>query len=140
MSETGPLRAIVLAHGDMARGMVDAVRKISGVAEDALIPLSNEGQSPQTLQEELESLFTDDLRVVFTDMASGSCAMAARKCAPGEGSRIIVTGVNLPVLLDFVFNRNLPLDELIPRLLKRGVSAIKSVPEFPEHVDSSVSR
>lgn len=139
MNNPAPLRAIVMAHGDMARGMVDAVRRISGVDEDVLIPLSNEGRSPAALQDELEALLERDCLIVFTDLASGSCALAARKCSPQGCNHIIVSGVNLPILLDFVFNRHLPLDELIPRLLVRGIDAIKSVPEFPEHVDSPIS-
>lgn len=130
MSDDGPIRAVVLAHGAMARGMVDAVRKISGVEEDALVPMSNEGRSPEALQEELEALLKDGIRVVFTDLASGSCALAARRCSSSESKQVIVSGVNLPVLLDFVFHRNLPMEELIPRLVTRGVAAIRSVPEF----------
>ena len=139
MSNSEAHRAIVLAHGSMATGMVDAVRKISGVEEGVLIPLSNEGKSPQALQEELEALLTGPVQLVFTDLMSGSCALAARKCAPENCPQVIVSGVNLPILLDFVFNRNLPMDELIPRLVKRGGDAIRSIPEFPAHVDSSLS-
>ncbi|MFO8172640.1 MAG: PTS sugar transporter subunit IIA [Gemmatimonadota bacterium] len=135
MSDAGPVRAVLLAHGTMARGMVDAVRRISGVEEDALIPLSNDGRSPQVLQEELEGLLAEGITVVFTDLAGGSCALAARKCS----SPVVVSGVNLPILLEFVFNRNLPVEKLVPRLLKHGGGAIKSIPEFPEHVDSPVS-
>lgn len=139
MSEAGPVRAVLLAHGAMARGMVDAVRRISGVEEDALIPLSNDGRSPQVLQEELEGLLAEGITVVFTDLAGGSCALAARKCFSPDHRQVVVSGVNLPILLEFVFNRNLPVEKLVPRLLNRGGGAIKSIPEFPEHVDSPVS-
>lgn len=140
MNDAGSIRAVLLAHGTMARGMVDAVRKISGVEEDALIPLSNEGRSPQALQEELESLLAEGVTVIFTDLASGSCALTARKCSRPGCRQVVVSGVNLPVLLEFVFHRNLPVEELVPRLLSRGACAIKSIPEFPEHADSPVSR
>ena len=139
MSEGETVVGILLAHGEMARGLVDAVRKISGADEEVLVPLSNEGRSPEALREDLEALISESRRVVFTDLASGSCALAARKCSPTDCIPVIVSGVNLPLLLDFVFSRHLPLEELIPHLLKRGISAIRSVPEFPEHVDSPVS-
>jgi len=125
------MRAVILAHGGMAQGMVDAVRTISGVGEDAIIPMSNQGRSPQALQDELASLLDEGIRVVFTDLASGSCALAARRCSGTGSDQVIVSGVNLPVLLDFVFHRTLPMEELIPRLVSRGVGAIRSIPEFP---------
>ena len=37
----------------------------------------------------------------------------------------MVCGVNLPILLDFVFHRDMPLDELVPRLLEKGRSGIR---------------
>jgi mannose/fructose-specific phosphotransferase system component IIA len=40
----------------------------------------------------------------------------------------VVCGVNLPMLLDFVFHRELPLDELVERVVERGRSAIRTAP------------
>ena len=51
-----PVRGVVVAHGAMAEGMVDAVRRIAGGAADALIPLSNEGMGPAELQATLREL------------------------------------------------------------------------------------
>ncbi len=124
MSEAEGIRGIVVAHGEMARGLVDAVRKISGVEEGILIPVSNEGKSPQALLDELEELPGRGGFILFTDLTSGSCALAARKCSRGERHMAAVTGVNLPILLDFVFHRELPLEELLARLPATGQNAI----------------
>lgn len=139
MSEEEALCGVVLAHGAMARGLADAVAKIAGPGEDVLIPLSNEGKSGEALQEELEGLLGKGPGIVFTDLTSGSCALSARRCCrPGEG-RAVVFGVNLPVLLDFVFNRNLPMEELVPRLLEKGRAGLTSIPDYTTHADSPVS-
>jgi mannose/fructose-specific phosphotransferase system component IIA len=37
--------------------------------------------------------------------------------------------VNLPILLDFVFHRDMPLDELVPRLVGKGRDGIRELPE-----------
>jgi mannose/fructose-specific phosphotransferase system component IIA len=37
---------------------------------------------------------------------------------------MVISGVNLPLLLDFVLHRDLPLPELGPRLVEKGRNAI----------------
>jgi mannose/fructose-specific phosphotransferase system component IIA len=131
MSDGSGTRGILLAHGSMAQGLADAVRKISGIDDSVVIPVTNEGKSPQALQEELDRLLNDGPAIVFTDLPSGSCALAARLCCRAHPDQAVVTGVNLAILLDFVFNRQLPLTELVPRLLSKGIGSVKSAPEFP---------
>ena len=139
MSEVEPVLGVLLAHGTMARGMVDAARKISGVGEDALMPLSNEGKSPGLLEEELNALLSNRPALIFTDLSGGSCALAAQVCCRREGGRVVVFGVNLPILLDFLFHRHLPLEELVPRLLAKGRESLRSVPEYSDDAHRPVS-
>jgi len=113
----------------MAHGLVDAVRRIAGTTVDGvLVPLSNEGMSPPDLRDAVDRLAGDGPTVVFADLLSGSCGMAAMVAARRCGERIVVCGVNLPILLDFVFHRDLPLEELVARLVCKGREAIRSVP------------
>ena len=121
--DTG-VRGVVLAHGPMARAMVDAGRRIAGDTADAQVPLSNDQKSPDGLKEELDRTLGDGSVVVFTDLQSGSCGMAALATCRDAGRRLVVCGVNLPMLLDFVFHRDLPLDELADRLVERGKASI----------------
>jgi mannose/fructose-specific phosphotransferase system component IIA len=124
-----PARGVVIAHGPMARAMVDAVRRIAGDAADALRPLSNDGKSPAELSAELDALMGDEPVVLFVDLQAGSCGMAALSSCRDRARRVVVCGVNLPMLLDFVFHRELPVDEIVERVLERGRSAIKA-PKF----------
>ncbi len=126
----GPILGVLVAHGAMAQGMVDAVVKIAGADEAAIVPLSNEGVNPQVIVDRLNELVGDHPAVIFTDLTSGSCTVAAQITCRDSGHRVVVAGVNLPMLLDFVFNRSLPLDELVPRLLDRGRAGVRSVPTF----------
>ena len=58
--------------------------------------------------------------LVFVDLASGSCSHAARLVAR-EGPGIpVVSGVNLPMLLDFVFHRDMEVSELSRRAVEKG--------------------
>lgn len=123
------VRGIVVAHGSMAEGLIDAVRHIAGGAADALVPISNEGHSPQELKSALHALAKDGPVVVFADLLSGSCGMAAFASCRDTEHRAVVCGVNLPVLLDFVFHRDLPLDDLISRLVQKGRDGIRALPQ-----------
>jgi mannose/fructose-specific phosphotransferase system component IIA len=121
------VRGVLVAHGEMARGMVDAVRKISGLAQDRLVPLSNEGRSPERLRSELAELLGSGPAIVFTDLQAGSCALAALATGGGEHT-VVICGVNLPMLLDFAFHPDLPLDELADRLVTKGREGIRRLP------------
>jgi len=127
MNENGGIRGIVVAHGTMADGMVDAVRRIAGGAADALQPVSNEGTSPAELKALIDRAAGDGPVLVFADLQAGSCGMAAVSTCRESGHRAVVCGVNLPILLDFVFHRDMPLDELVERLLDKGKDAIRPV-------------
>lgn len=124
MSEEGPVRGVVVAHGPMARAMVDAVRRIAGDAADGLIPLSNDEKTPETLEADLDRELGAGPAVIFADLQSGSCAMAALSSCRQGARRVVVCGVNLPMLLDFVFHRQLPLDQIVERVVERGRAAI----------------
>jgi mannose/fructose-specific phosphotransferase system component IIA len=128
MTEDRKVRGVVVAHGPMARAMIDAVRRIAGDAADALVPLSNDERGPDALKQELDRALGDDPVVVFTDLRSGSCGMAALSSCRDRGGRAVVCGVNLPMLLDFVFHRDLPLEELVDRMVERGRASITSPP------------
>jgi mannose/fructose-specific phosphotransferase system component IIA len=119
-------RGVVVAHGEMARGLVDAVRRISGHGEEVLAALSNDGRSPDSLRAELEALLGEDPAVVFTDLQAGSCALAAVATTRRKNT-VVLCGANLPMLLDFVFHRDAPLDVLAERLVEKGRQGIRSL-------------
>jgi PTS system mannose-specific IIA component len=135
MSESG-VRGIVIAHGDMASGLIDAVKHIAGVSGDFLMPLSNRGLGPEALAQEVRKLASDEPTIIFTDLQSGSCGFAARRCVQEMPRLVVISGVNLPILLEFVMRRQLPLEQLVPFLLNKGRSAISCSPgtfETNEH-------
>ena len=117
-------RGLIISHSSLGEGMAAAVRKITGVGDEALAAISNEGCGPDALVELIRERAGDAPVVLFTDLGGGSCAFAARKVAvqrPGTG---LVSGVNLPVLLEFVFHRDVPLTDLVERLIESGRAGI----------------
>jgi mannose/fructose-specific phosphotransferase system component IIA len=136
-----PVRGVVVGHASLAAGMVACVRQIAGAEEEALFAVSNEGCGPETLQNRLTEALGDGPAIVFTDLGSGSCAFAARRVAMERPNTAILTGVNLPILLDFVFHRTMPLGELVERLVEKGRTGVSGTHrEGAAHADRAVSR
>ncbi len=118
------LRGVIVCHGALARALVDATAQISGMAE-ALVPVSNSGCDRGDLEARVEVAVGTEPTVVFVDMASGSCLFAVlRRLRERENVRV-VTGVNLAMLLDFVFHRDLSPDEAAKRAVEIGEKAIR---------------
>jgi mannose/fructose-specific phosphotransferase system component IIA len=135
-----PARGLVVTHGTLADSFCAAVRQIAGIEDDVLVPLSNEGRGPAELVAEVNARLGAGPVVVFTDLPSGSCAFAARKLALTRPATAVISGTNLPVLLDFVFHRDLPLSELLARLIEKGRGGINGTCTEEVHADRTVTR
>lgn len=126
MSDPG-IRGIVVAHGPLAAGLVEAAMRISGVEEGVLAPVSNEGLGPEQLRDAILSDAAGGPAIVFTDLAAGSCTLAARVCCTEDSPLAVVTGVNLAMLLDFLFHRDLPIPELVDHVVSRGRDGVRAL-------------
>ena len=125
---------ILVGHGKLAEGLLDAVEGITGTRE-GIVAVDNIGVAPEALEARLNELAGTGPALVFVDLPSGSCAFAARRLKFQRADTAVICGVNLPLLLDFIFHRALPLDEIVERLRSRvGVSI-----EYTTDADSSVS-
>lgn len=115
---------VIVAHADVAGALVRAVEGISGI-RDALVPLSNRDCTPEELERRVADSVGPGPAVVFVDLGSGSCAHVGRRVGRRAGDVAVITGVNLPMLLDFVFHRDMPLPELAERLERKAHSEMR---------------
>ena len=118
------LRGVVVAHGALAQALVDEAERISGQA-GVLVPVSNQGGSRDDIEARLTTAVAGRPAVVFVDMPCGSCFFAAMHLAKLAPAVKVVTGVNLPMLLDFVYNHALPPDQGAERAAVKGHDAIR---------------
>ncbi|MGE0553335.1 MAG: PTS sugar transporter subunit IIA [Gemmatimonadales bacterium] len=117
------LHGVVVAHGAIAPALVESVEEITGV-RGVLVPVSNSGCDRGRLEERILAAVGDRRAVVFVDMPSGSCLFAAaRRLASHPGVKL-VTGVNLAMLVDFVFHRDLSVELAAERAADTGSRAI----------------
>jgi mannose/fructose-specific phosphotransferase system component IIA len=118
------LLGVVVCHGPLATALVDAAEQISGL-KAVLVPVTNSGCDRDTLEERVIRAVNGQSAVVFVDLASGSCSFAVLKRLRGEPSVRVVTGVNLAMLVDFVFHRTLSPQEAATRAVAAGEKSIR---------------
>ena len=117
-------RAIVVGHGEFAGGLVSAVGQICGMA-DKLVVLSMMGMTPEDIESTIrEQLERTGARVIFTDLPAGSATIAARRIVRDDPSIVLVSGVNLATLLDFVFNNAVSPTEAARTAAERGKASL----------------
>lgn len=120
----GKPKAIVVGHGQFSAGLVSAVGQICGLA-DKLVVLSNVGQTPQDIEATLrDHLARTGARVIFTDLPGGSATIAARRIAREDPDIVLVSGVNLATLLDFVFSSADTPEEAARAAAERGKASL----------------
>lgn len=123
----GQLHGVVVCHGPLAAALVQATEQISGMGT-VLTPVSNAGCGRADLEALVNDAVGDAPTVVFVDMASGSCLFAVLRRLRERRNVRVVTGVNLAMLLDFVFHRDVSVEEAAARAVEVGEKAIKVSP------------
>ncbi len=128
------VRGVVVAHAELAQALVSAVETISGV-RGALRAVSNEGLGPEELAEVIGEAAAGGETILFVDLAGGSCGLAGLQHVRESRGCAWVAGVNLPMLLDFVFHREMPIATLVPRLVRKGQAGQRAHPSPPAGTD-----
>ena len=118
------LRGIIVSHAAVAQALAAAVQVITGI-EDALTAVSNEGCGTEALAERLRDAVGDGPAVLFVDLPGGSCMTSSTRYAKQHADIAVVTGVNLAMLLDFVFHRDVTPAEAARRAVDGGARAIR---------------
>lgn len=122
------LRALLITHGDLGESLLQTATGIVGPAP-GVEAISNRDQSREGLTRVIEArlaAWNGEEGLVLTDIHGGSCAQAAMSGAlVGRGAPVI-TGVNLPMLVDFLVNRgSYTAAEMAARLIEKGRAGVR---------------
>ena len=118
--------ALLVMHADLSAALLRAAEKVYGPIED-VSTLSNEGLSRDALEAAIAGCVGGwrEGGLVLTDFWGGSCHLCGVSAARGS-EIVIVTGVNLPTLIDYLHNRErFGVTELAERLRQKGQESIR---------------
>ncbi len=119
--------AVMVMHADLASALLRAAESVYGPIEGVRV-LSNEGLSRLQLEDAIEGEVQGWAHggLVLTDFWGGSCHTCGAAAMRRHGEIIILTGINLPALLDYLHNRNrMSLTDLAERLQSKGRESIR---------------
>ena len=125
----GP-RAVIAGHGDVAAGFVSAVQQIAGLGA-VFRAVSNASLDVASIEAAIARAISEHrATIVFTDLPAGSCTIAARKATRALTGVSVVTGVNLPMLLDFALKGGVAPDDAAQSAAKgRDAIIVHTAPE-----------
>jgi sorbose PTS system EIIA component len=122
--------AVLVAHADLAAALLRAAEQIYGpVAEVETV--SNSGCSRETIEAEVGRRIAawPAGGLVLTDFWGGSCTLGSLAAARGNSAVLVVSGLNLPMLLDYLHNRDrVDAPALAEHLRTRGQDSIRVQP------------
>lgn len=117
------LTGVVVGHGQLAQAMIGAVEQIAG-QDTGLSAVSNADCDRGALEARILAAVGAGPALVFIDMPSGSCLFAAMRQLQSVPGVRVVTGVNLAMLLEFVFHRDDTVDEAALHVAEVGARAV----------------
>jgi mannose PTS system EIIA component len=100
---------IVITHGNLAQELIETAEMIFGHCEDIhaiTLPRNKDSDSlVDEIQVILDAVPPESGVIFMTDMVGGSAFNAAMRFLK-EGRRFLMTGVNLPMILDMLLSRD----------------------------------
>lgn len=124
---------VIVCHGDMADGLLDAARMIVGEQEGIAAVSLREMDAVEGLMERvavaIEKVNTGDGALVLVDLFGASPFNASVRLAMQGDSKIeVITGVSLPMLLELAVQRDgETLEQLVEIALEAGTTGIRTL-------------
>lgn len=120
---------VVVTHGKLAEELIRTIESILGEVGD-LYPVCSENYVDTMIVKKIREIietYKEGHVVLFADYSGGSCFLNCIRAKVGVKGVKLISGVNLPVLLDFVTKRGLmDYNEMTDHLVKRGRDSISS--------------
>ena len=122
---------VVVAHSRLAEGLLSALERVAGEQEN-LWPVSNHGLGGDELYEVIAGILEERGggrdAYLLSDMDGGSCGQACRRLLADGRVRAVFFGVNLPLLVEFVFLQAGSAEEFVKATVEKSRKALGARP------------
>ncbi|UOQ91951.1 PTS sugar transporter subunit IIA [Halobacillus shinanisalinarum] len=118
---------VITGHGSFPNGMFESVKLIAGeVKQVEVIPFEEDQDKLQeALTQSIKNVDTGDGVVCFTDLAGGTPFNVCSRLAISIKNVRVIGGMNSPMLLSGLFQRELSINEFVEEVLLEGKENIK---------------
>jgi len=128
---------VIVSHGDLAEGLIDAMQLIVGQQEGVVAVSLKETDPIDGLTERVSAAIEEvggpDGVLVLVDLFGASPFNISAQLTQKHAMVQVVTGVNLPMLLETALQREaMPLEELARLAADSGRNGIKTLIELME--------
>ena len=123
---------VVVSHGDMAEGMIDAARMIVGNMECVTTVSLKESDAVEDLMGRIEIALNEveqgEGALILVDAFGASPFNASARLAMGRNNVEVISGMNLPMLLELAVQREgQDLAAVTQIALETGTTSIRSL-------------
>lgn len=138
------INLIISTHGDMSKAILDLSKMVLGEFDNVGYVTFMPGEGPEDLVKKyLDQIekFSDTKETLFlVDLFGGSPYNAAARVAFGNNNMDVVTGVNVPMLLELLDAREIVknVKELAEIAVESGVLGIKSFTDILNNTNDSI--
>lgn len=125
-----PTIGIIVTHGMLADELCHTTQLIVGKLSNCH-SISGSDLSDEEVIRRIKKIITSasvERAIIFVDYFGGSCCINSVRAAQGLEGVKVISGVNLPMLLDFVTKREtMDFKEMVDHLLRRGRESVRLV-------------
>ena len=129
---------LIVCHGDLAGGLLNSMSLIIGEQEKmeaiGLYEEDSIDNLPERIEQKIDKLQSQEGVLIFVDIIGASPFNACARVIHEKPDQklALITGVNLPMLLEAALNRekDLSLEDLTQEIKEIGKDQIKTLSEF----------
>jgi len=131
---------IIVSHGKLAMGLIDALYMIIGEQEAILPVVLDEGESPEQLESKLEEALDQigsmDGILILTDLFGATPFNVSGRIYQAHDHVEVIAGYNLPMLIELVMERDgASLHKLSQVAKNAGVEGVRVLSDALENGD-----